>query len=108
MGPATLEALEVLEERKDERERCDRIIWEGSAIKGETGGLQCSPEDIRGQREMPGWENCSRFHAFAERAAGNEGCWGLEGGGPGGRSTLLGPGPQQGVRQSFFKKIFLY
>lgn len=48
--------------------------------KGETGG----PKDIRGLREMPGWENCSRFHAFAKRADGSEGCWGLEGGGPGG------------------------
>lgn len=74
-----------LEGRKEEREWCDRIVCgKGVPRQGETGDLLCSFKGIRGLREMPGWENCLCFHAFAESAAGSEGCWGLEGGGPGG------------------------
>lgn len=95
---ATLEALELLEGRKEGREWCDRIVCgKGVPRQGRKGEPVVPFQSIRGLREMPAWENYSPSHAFAERAAGSKGCCGLEGG---------GPGPHQGVGQFCFNSAF--
>lgn len=63
---ATLEALELLEGRKEGREWCDRIVCgKGVPRQGRKGEPVVPFQSIRGLREMPAWENYSPSMLYA-------------------------------------------